>query len=419
MLNRQTPVFTAAAGSFGPYTSVAEQSRPLIAFAHKGHDWIRGSEQCLLDLVSGVDRSLFDLLVLTNGRTLAAEVEKRGIEAVIVKHWSGGAVLNAPTRQRVARLLRERNASMIHANMAVTLPLVVPVASRLGIPVLTHLHTPFCSLSERHAALVRRSTLTVGVAEHVVAPLRAGMFTPARVRVVGNAVNVERLAGGDATRLRAELGIAPGAFVAVSVGSLIERKGQRTALHAVAAARASGIDLHLLLCGDGADEAALRELAASLGIRQAVHLLGARRDVGAILRDAADLLVTCAHEEAQPLSVLEAQWLGVPVAASDIVAHREALPPASGGVLFPLGDAQALAVSLSALARDPARRAAMREAGQAFARGRYEMRRYVRQFEALYAELLATAASTSARGASRTAPRPDPRAAWRTVLRTN
>ena len=409
MPNRHTPIFTAA----------TERSRPLVAFAHKGHDWIRGSEQCLLDLVSGVDRSLFRLLVLTNGRTLAAEVEKRGVEAVIVKHWSGGAVLNAPARQRVARLLRERNAAMVHANMAVTLPLVVPVARRLGIPVLTHLHTPFSSLSERHAALVRQSTLTVGVAEHVVAPLRAGMFSPARVRVVGNAVNVERLAGGDATGLRAELGIAPGAFVAVSVGSLIERKGQRTALRAVAAARANGIDLHLLLVGDGADQPALRELAAALGVRQAVHLLGARRDVGAILRDAADVLVTCAHEEAQPLSVLEAQWLGVPVAASDIAAHREALPPAAGGVLFPLGDAHALAVSLAALARDPARRAAMRVAGRELAHGRYEMRRYVRQFEALYGELLASVASAASRDASRSEARRDPRAAWRTVLRTS
>jgi L-malate glycosyltransferase len=418
MPTRETPLSTAAITPFGPYTAKSEHARPLVAFAHKGHDWIRGSEQCLLDLVSGMDRGLFRLLVITNGRTLAAEVEKRGVEAVIVKHWSGGALLNAPSRQRVTRLLRDRNASLIHANMAVTLPLVIPAARRLGIPVLTHLHTPFASLGARHAALVRQSTLTVGVAEHVVAPLRAGMFTPARVRVVDNAVNVERLAGGDASGLRTGLGIAPGAFVAASIGSLIERKGQRTALHAIAGARSHGIDVHLLLCGDGADEAALRELAASLGVQRAVHFLGVRRDVGAILRDAADLLVTCAHEEAQPLSVLEAQWVGVPVAASDIVAHREALPAAAGGVLFPLGDAHALSVVLAALARDPARRAAMRVAGQAFARERYEMRRYVRQFEALYGELLSTAADAAARDRSRPAPRPDPRAEWRTVLRT-
>jgi glycosyltransferase involved in cell wall biosynthesis len=384
-------VLTSTDSPFGAYTAHATRMRPLVVFAHKGHDWIRGSEQCLLDLVSGLDRREFRMLLLTNGRTLAAEVERRGVEAVLVKHWSGGAFTNALTHQRVIRLLREREAALVHANMAVTLPLVIPAARRLGIPVLTHLHVPFSSLGARHGALVRQSTLTVGVADHVVAPLRDATAGPGRVRVIDNAVNVERLAGGDASGLRASLGIRAGAFVATSVGSLIARKGQRTAIRAVAHARALGLDVHLLLCGDGPDDAALRALAVSLGAEQAVHLLGMRRDVGAILRDATDVLVATAHEEAQPLSVLEAQWSGVPVLASDIVAHRDAMPPASGGALFPLDDAEALARELEALAAAPARRREMGDAGRVFAHGRYDMRRYVAAFATVYGDLIAAA----------------------------
>ena len=403
---------TSPTSLFGSYTAHAERVRPLVVFAHKGHDWIRGSEQCLLDLVSGLDRSLFRMLVLTNGRTLAGEVERRGVEAVMVKHWSGGALLNGHTRFRVTRLMRERGAALVHANMAVTLPLVIPAARRLGIPVLTHLHTPYVSLRERHGALVRQSTLAVGVAEHVVAPLRAGMFTPARVRVVDNAVNADRLAGGDARGLRATLGIAPSAFVASVVGSLIGRKGQRTVVRAVARARALGIDLHLLLCGDGEDDAPLRALASSLGIASAVHFLGMRRDVGAILRDATDVLVSSSHEEAQPLSVLEAQWLGVPVVASDIPAHREAMPSVAGGALYPLDDAESLARQLAELAVAPERRRAMAAEGHTYARTRYDMRRYVRAFESLYGELL----SGAARAPSPSAERLTPPAGWNAVL---
>lgn len=403
---------TSPTGLFGSYTAHADRMRPLVVFAHKGHDWIRGSEQCLLDLVSGLDRSLFRMLVLTNGRTLAGEVERRGVEAVMVKHWSGGALLNGHTRFRVTRLLRARGAALVHANMAVTLPLVIPAARRLGIPVLTHLHTPYASLRERHGALVRQSTLAVGVAEHVVAPLRAGMLTGARVRVVDNAVNADRLAMGDARDLRATLGIAPSAFVASVVGSLIGRKGQRTAVRAVAHARERGVDLHLLLCGDGEDESGLRALATSLGIGSAVHFLGMRRDVGAILRDATDVLVSSSHEEAQPLSVLEAQWLGVPVVASDIPAHREAMPGLAGGVLFPLDDAESLARRLADLAASPERRRAMAAEAHAYARARYDMRRYVHAFEALYGELLAGAE----RAHSPVSERLTPPADWNAVL---
>jgi glycosyltransferase involved in cell wall biosynthesis len=384
-------MLTSTDSPFGAYTPHATRMRPLVVFAHKGHDWIRGSEQCLLDLVSGLDRRDFRMLLLTNGRTLAAEVERRGVEAVLVKHWSGGALMNALTHQRVTRLLRDREASLVHANMAVTLPLVIPAARRLGIPVLTHLHVPFSSLGARHGALVRQSTLTVGVADHVVAPLRDEPVAAARVRVVGNAVNVERLAGGDARGLRASLGIRADAFVATSVGSLIARKSQSTAIRAVAHARAQGADVHLLLCGDGPDDAGLRALAIAVGADQAVHFLGMRGDVGAILRDATDALVATAHEEAQPLSVLEAQWSGVPVVASDIVAHRGAMPPASGGVLFPVDDAEALARELTTLAAAPHRRREMATAGQAFAHGRYDMQRYVDAFASLYGDLLAAA----------------------------
>jgi glycosyltransferase involved in cell wall biosynthesis len=380
-------MLTSTDSPFGAYTTHATRTRPLVVFAHKGHDWIRGSEQCLLDLISGLDRRDFRMLLLTNGRTLAAEVERRGVEAVLVKHWSGGALTNAFTHHRVTRLLREREAALVHANMAVTLPLVIPTARRLGIPVLTHLHVPFSSLGARHGALVRQSTLTVGVADHVVAPLRAEA-AGLHVRVVDNAVNVERLAGGDASGVRASLGIAADAFVATSVGSLIARKGQSTAIRAVAHARARGMDAHLLLCGDGPDDAALRALSVSLGAERAVHFLGMRRDVGAILRDTTDVLVATAHEEAQPLSVLEAQWSGVPVVASDIVAHRDAMPAASGGVLFPLDDAEALARELGSLAAAPLRRRDMAMAGQIFAHGRYEMRRYVNAFATLYSDLL-------------------------------
>lgn len=403
---------TSPTSLFGSYTADAEPTRPLVVFAHKGHDWIRGSEQCLLDLVSGLDRGLFRMLVLTNGRTLAGEVERRGVEAVMVKHWSGGPLLNGHTRLRVTRLMRARGAALVHANMAVTLPLVIPAARRLGIPVLTHLHTPYASLRERHGALVRQSTLAVGVAEHVVAPLRAGMFTPARVRVVDNAVNADRLAAGDARTLRAALGIAPSAFVASVVGSLIGRKGQRTAVRAVAHARQLGVDLHLLLCGDGEDEGTLRTLASSLGVASAVHFLGMRRDVGAILRDATDVLVSSSHEEAQPLSVLEAQWLGVPVVASDIPAHREAMPGAADDALFPLDDAESLARRLAELAGSPQRRRAMAAEAHAYARGRYDMRRYVRAFEALYGELL----SGAARARSPIGERLTPPAGWNAVL---
>lgn len=366
--------------------------RRVVAFAHAGRDWIRGSEQCLLDLVARLDPARFRSVVLCNTPTLAREAARRGAATVVVEDWGGGPVCAAPVRRRVTALLREHGASLVHANMAEVLPAVIPAARALRLPVVAHLHIPLSSDEFLHN-LVHQADAVVGVAEHVVAELREEGMPPAQARVIPNAVDEERLGAGDATGLRAELGVAPGACVAASVGSLIRRKGHDVTIRAVAAARAGGRDVQLLVCGDGEEAGALRALADELGVRGAVHFLGLRRDVGAVLRDATEVYVSAAREEALPLNVLEAQWAGVPVVCSDIPAHHESMRAGVTGVLVPGEDAPAIAEAVLAFDADPARRRAAGAAGRALVAERFSMRQYVGAFAALYDELLARPAS--------------------------
>jgi glycosyltransferase involved in cell wall biosynthesis len=272
------------------------------------------------------------------------------------------------------------------------LPAIVPAARGLRIPVVAHVHIPMTPVERLHL-LVHQTDAVVGVAEHVVAELAAEGMPADRVRVIPNAVDEARLAAGDATGLRAALGIPAGACVAASVGSLIRRKGHDVSVRAVARARASGADVRLLVCGDGEEAGSLRTLAADLGAGDSVHFLGLRGDVGAVLRDASDLYVSAARDEALPLNVLEAQWAGLAAVCSDIPAHHEAMQPGRTGVLVPGEDANALAAAIVALAGDPARRAAMGAAGRALVRDQFTMDRYVSRFAALYDELLARPAA--------------------------
>jgi glycosyltransferase involved in cell wall biosynthesis len=210
-----------------------------------------------------------------------------------------------------------------------------------------------------------------------------------RLRVIYNAVDADRLHRGDATGLRAALGIGPGELVFAGVGSLIHRKAHDVTIRAAAALNRRGVAAHLLVCGDGEESPALRALAQSEGVADRVHFLGYRGDVGAVLRDATDVFVTSARDETLGLNVLEAQWLGLPVVASDIPAHREALVVGRTGLVVPLEAPDAVADAVAALAADPGRRATIGEAGRAVARTRFTMDRYVAEFEALYASLLA------------------------------
>lgn len=371
-------------------TAGAADARPLLLFVHQGGDWVRGAEQCMLDLLERLDRSRFRLLLWCTSPTVARAAERLGVETMLERRWRTSVVHALLMRPRVRRVLRGRGVALIHANAPNPLGVLTPLARALRIPLLVHVHVRYDGLRARLRRLVREAPLVVGVAEHVVATLRGtAADREGRVRVLLNAVNVDRLAGGDATGLRATLGIPADACVALAIGSLIPLKGHDVTIAAVARARARGAPLHLVVCGDGCDEGALRAGAAALGVDGAVHFLGMRPDVGAILRDVADLLVTSAREEALGLNVLEAQALGVPVVATDIPGHREALDDGRSAVLVPPDAPDALADALVALADDPARRVALAAAGRANVAARFAMARYVREFTALYEEMLA------------------------------
>lgn len=360
----------------------------MIAFTHSGHDWIRGSERCLLDLVSGLDRERFVPLVVCDQPTIAREAAQLGAQVVRLERWGEGVLAPREVRRRLRAIFERAGASLVHANMALTLPAVIPAARRLRLPVVAHLHLPLLTEADRVHSLVHQATVVIGVAQHIVDGFHRDGLSATDARVVHNAVGAARMDRGDARPLRASLGIAPSAAIVTLVGSLISRKGHDVAIRALALARAAGHDVHALICGEGEADNSLQALAASLGTADAVHFVGFRSDVGAVLRDATDVYLSPAREEALPLNVLEAQWVGVPVIASAIDAHREAVLPGESALLVPADDPAALAAAIVELAGSPVRRMAMAAAGRRFARERFAMDRYVGSFAAVYDELL-------------------------------
>lgn len=363
-----------------------------ILFAHSGRDWIRGSERCLLDLIARLDRTQFTPVLACESRILADEARALGAAIEHVPEWRDGWRPPMEQVRRVQRIMQAHRVRLVHANNLIPIPSVLPVARSGGIPVVAHIHL-MMTREERLHSWLHQAAAIVGVSRHVVAGLLDDGMPPSRVHVVYNGIDRSRLAAGDARGLRASLGIASDAFVATVVGSLIEIKGQRVIIDAIGALRASGVDAHLLVVGDGEARPALEAQAAALGLAAHVHVLGERGDVGAMLRDATDVAVTASRMEAFPLNVLEAQYAGVPVVASDIPAHREGVAVGETGLLFPPGDAPALAAHLAALAGAPERRRAMGAAGHARVMARFLVERYADELQALYRTLLAEPAA--------------------------
>jgi glycosyltransferase involved in cell wall biosynthesis len=158
----------------------------------------------------------------------------------------------------------------------------------------------------------------------------------------------------------ADLPAASNAPRLLAMGRLHPNKGFDVLLRAIALLPRG----HVYLAGAGPEEAALRALAAELGITERVCFLGWRLDIGALLA-AADIFICSSRHEPLGNIVLEAWSAAKPVIAAAAQGPSELISDGKDGVLVPREDAAALAAAIAALAENPDRTAAIAAAGRA------------------------------------------------------
>ena len=149
-------------------------------------------------------------------------------------------------------------------------------------------------------------------------------------------------------------------------------------LRAVAHARREGAPVQLAVIGDGAERPALQSLARELGIGEAVHFLGYRRDLPRIAA-AADLAVLSSDNEGTPVSLIEAAAAGTPAVATDVGGVAEVVAPETG-ILVPPGDERAFARALVDIANEPELRQAMGERARERSLRRYSIDRLLQSY---------------------------------------
>ena len=155
-----------------------------------------------------------------------------------------------------------------------------------------------------------------------------------------------------------------GAAVVVGiVGRLVEHKGHRDLLWAVARLREAGHAVELVVAGDGPLRRELQALAADLGLAASVRFTGRFERIGDVM-DAIDVLALPSSSEAQPLAISEAMAYGKPVVASDFGGIPDMVEDRASGLLVAPGDREALLQALRRLVTDADLRESMGQRGR-------------------------------------------------------
>jgi CDP-glycerol glycerophosphotransferase len=118
----------------------------------------------------------------------------------------------------------------------------------------------------------------------------------------------------------------PGIPTFVTVGRLSPEKNHARMIRAFAAVHAKNSNCRLIIVGDGPLRPQLAGLIRELGLQRSVWLAGHQENPHAVLKSA-DCFVLSSNYEGQPMVLLEAAIIGLPIVTVNFGSVRDALPP--------------------------------------------------------------------------------------------
>lgn len=317
-----------------------------------------GAEQGLVREITHFDSSVKSVVVrLFDGDDLEPTLTANHIKVISLGLSSSHAAWNWPEAvRRVRRIIHKFRPDVIQTSLFTGNLVGQLAAAGTGIPVLStltltgdqRLHRQLQpGANTRKAALLRRLGAWVGRRSYV--RYRAVSEDTARTNCGALRLDRSRIAviprGIDLSPFtpdRGRFGLPEGVPLLVNVGRNTAQKGQVFLIRAFRQVIESCPEAHLAIAGSEGDASRLiQQEIDALGLRNSVHLLGYRSDIGVLLASA-DLFLFTSLAEGLGTAVLEAMGAQLPIVAFDIPPLREICQASPSSRLVKVGDVKGL-----------------------------------------------------------------------------
>ena len=169
-------------------------------------------------------------------------------------------------------------------------------------------------------------------------------FPASKVAVIPNGVDTTRFQPNHESRsqVRKDLGLTPDTPLVGIVAALRPEKNHALFLNAASKVIGEIPRAHFVIVGDGPERTKIENTIAALKLGKNVSLLGTRSDTPRLLA-AMDVFALTSHNEASPVSILEALSCGVPVVSTRVGSVAESVQDQRNGFTVEPGDEDALA----------------------------------------------------------------------------
>ena len=364
---------------------------------------MHGVKRLFAWMIPRFDASRFNVsLISLRQQDLSADtLEEFGIDVTyLARHKFDPATFPA-----LLKVLREKNADLLHLHGYGATTFGRLCAWRLAIPAILHEHanhtdTPwFQKVADK--LLAPHTDLAIAVSASTGEfTTRARLMPAERTKVVYLGAPLDEFArtrsAEEIAAARQALGIAPGTVALGTITRLMPSKGNRYLIEAAPQVLAKYPQVRFFIVGEGELQAELEAQARALGLGDQLVFTGFTRDVGAAL-SALDVVVFPSLWEGTPLTVFEALAMGKPIVATDADGLLDVLTDGKDALIVPKADAARLADAMCSLLERPGA-AANLSAESRKTGARYDIAAFVRKMERLYVMLHETSRQTGRAG---------------------
>ena len=318
---------------------------------------IGGAETLLVNLVRRLDRNRIEPLIGCMkhkdvlGEMLAKEIP---VFSDLIGHKFDVAVLG-----RLKRIFIEQNVdALITIGAGDKMFWGRLAAKRAKVPViLSALHSTGWpdGVGRLNRMLTRITDGFIAVAQqHAEYQVEQEKFPKEKVFLIPNGIDTDKFVFSPKSRQqwRVHLGIDAEAPVVGIVAALRPEKNHDLFLESARLVSSQLTQAQFVIAGDGPERQRLGALAREKGIEDRVHFIGSTQDVVGVL-SMVDMFGLSSHNEASPVSIMEALSCQRPVVATDVGSIDESVLQGKTGFLVPRDDAQAMSERWLEILGDP------------------------------------------------------------------
>jgi glycosyltransferase involved in cell wall biosynthesis len=304
--------------------------------------------------------------------------------------------------KKLTKMMKAVGPQLLHAHFGVEGVYAMPYAKSLGIPLITTFHGFDATRTKKAlmrsgkpawlryvrnmATLAKEGDLFIAVSEFIQNRLIERGFPPGRIIVHHIGIDTDKFN---------TTGYVDDGRTVLSIGRLVEKKGIRYLIRAIAQVKKEVPDVKLEIIGDGPQRHYLEQLASELGVSDQVSFRGSctQNEVIESLKKASvfclpSVTASDGDAEGMGLVLLETSACMKPVVASQHGGIRSAVRDGENGFLVSERDIDELQGRLVLLLKDQSLRHKMGKNGRTIVENEFDIRKQTKKLEQIYTDLI-------------------------------